>query len=255
MIKTLIIEDEETAAKRLGKLLTEIEPDIDIIEVLDSVDTSIKWLNNHPEPDLIMLDIQLADGISFEIFKQVQIKSSVIFTTAYDEYAIKAFELNSIDYLLKPIQKDQLEKSIQKLRSFRFDPLKSINYKELIELVENRKNRFKQRFLVNAGNRLKSVLIEDIAYFYSMDKSTFLCTYSGKIYPLDNSLDKLELLLDPEIFFRINRKYIIAMSAIQNMYLYSKSRIKIDLCPDPDGQDEVIVSSNRSSEFRKWLDR
>ena len=251
MIRALIIEDELPAAKRLGKLISKISDDIIIEATTDSIESSVKWLRDNKHPDLIFLDIQLADGLCFEIFKKVTIDSFIIFTTAYDEYAIKAFELNSIDYLLKPVNEIYLAKAIEKYRSMksRFQ----FNVKELIHIIENRKPAFKSRFIIYVGDKIRTVNTVNIAYFYSMGKNTFLSTGEGKEYPVDFSLEKLESLVDPELFFRINRQYLVNFDAIANIVVFSRSRIKLELIPS--AGNEVFVSNARAHEFRKWLDR
>jgi DNA-binding LytR/AlgR family response regulator len=252
MIKTLIIEDEEPAALRLGKMLAAIEPFIEILDTLDSVEASVKWLDANPSPDLIMLDIQLADGLSFEIFKQVTVNSFVIFTTAYDEYAIKAFELNSIDYLLKPVDRTKLEQSIRKYRKMA-ESSRPIDFQSLIETLEGRRANYKKRFAVSIGSRIVSVETSSVAWFYTLEKSTFLCTDDNRHYPLDYSLELLEELLDPEQFFRINRQYLVRYSAIRRIHILSKSRIKLEVQPVP--KDDLLVATARTHEFRLWLER
>jgi DNA-binding LytR/AlgR family response regulator len=252
MIKVLIIEDEQPAAKRLEKMLMEITSDFEIIQRCDSIEMSVQYFKGGIQPDLVMLDIQLGDGLSFDIFKQVEIACPVIFTTAYDEYAIKAFELNSIDYLLKPINKEKLERSIDKFKKLQQQSVPT-DWKMLASLLEREKRDYKQRFLVYVGEHLHSVQTTDIAYFYSVEKSTFLTTKSGKSYPLDFSLDKLESMLSPTDFFRINRNYLIEFKSIKKISILSKSRIKLQLDPLP--TDEILVSTARTHEFREWLDR
>lgn len=252
MIKVLIIEDEQPAAKRLEKMLMEIVPDFEIVHRCDSIESSVLFFKSGIIPDLVMLDVQLGDGLSFEIFKQVEISCPVIFTTAYDEYAIKAFELNSIDYLLKPISKEKLEKSIEKFKKLNQQAVQS-DWKTLASLMDKEKREYKQRFLVYVGEHLLSVQTSDIAYFYSVEKSTFLTTKAGKSYPLDLSLEKLEGMLSPKDFFRINRQYITSFESIRKMSVLSKSRIKLTLEPLP--SDEILISNARTRYFREWLDR
>ncbi len=252
MIKVLIVEDEMPAAKRLSKLLTEAEPDIQIEQICDSIESTVRYLKTHPSPDLMMLDIQLGDGVSFDIFKSVELTCPVIFTTAYDEYAIKAFELNSIDYLLKPIRSEALNKSILKFKKVT-QPLTTIDRQLLSTLLDKEQRNYKQRFLVYAGENLISVKTTEIGYFYSIEKSTFLATSGGRSYALEFSLDKLEESLDPNEFFRINRQYLISFSSIKKISILSKSRIKLTIEPLP--KEEILVSSARTHEFREWLDR
>jgi len=252
MIRTLIIEDEAPAAKRLEKLLKELEPSITILETLESVSSAIKWFKQHSQPDLLMLDIQLADGLSFDIIKQVRINSFVIFTTAYDEYAIKAFELNSIDYLLKPVNKEKLKNSIEKYIRLHGEK-SSIDIQAVIAAMDRGRKKYKLRFSVNVGTRIKSIETVNIAYFYSMDKNTFLCTKEKRHYPVDFALDKLEELIDPQYFFRINRKYTVNYHAIEKINVLSRSRIAIHTVPPT--IEPLFVSAARTHEFRLWLDR
>lgn len=252
MIKTLIIEDEDSAAIRLKSLLTDIAPDIEVLDCIDSIDDAVIWFNKNSDPDLLLLDIQLADGLSFDIFKKVSIESFVIFTTAYDEYAIKAFELNSIDYLLKPIDKDKLKHSIEKFRKLN-KPTSQISINDLVSAIEEKKSNYKKRFIINIGSKIKSIETIDIAYFYVLEKSTYLRTIQGRNYPIDFSLDKLEILIDPDQFFRINRQNMINYKVIEKINVFSKSRIKITTTPL--NEHDLLVSANKSHSFRLWLDR
>jgi DNA-binding LytR/AlgR family response regulator len=252
MITVLIIEDEEPAALRLRKLLKRLQPEIEILGIIDTVTSAVNWFENHPAPDLIMLDIQLGDGLSFDIFKKTKVNSFVIFTTAYDEYAIKAFELNSIDYLLKPIDEVKLANSLQKFSKYQADS--QINSIErLLETFKSGNEKFKKRFVVSIANKIKVLETGNIAFFYSKEKNTFLCTTDNHHFPLEFSLDHLETMLNPELFFRVSRQYIIQFKSISKIDIFSKSRIRIETLP-PSG-DEIMVSSARTSEFRQWLDK
>jgi two-component system, LytTR family, response regulator LytT len=251
-IRTLIVEDEPLAAKRLQKMLVEIEPQIEVVDIIDTVEEAIVWFKNNPSPRLVMLDIQLADGISFDIFKQVTIDSFVVFTTAFDQYAIRAFELNSIDYLLKPIEKEKLANALQKFQRLR-QSNQTIDLSGLMNSITSLQPSYKKRFVVYVGEKLNSVDAANIAYFYSMDKNTFLVTQTGEQYAIDFSLDKLESLLDPEVFFRVNRQYIVRFQAIAKMSVLSASRIKLELIPKT--EEMVMVSSARTHAFRGWLDK
>ncbi len=252
MIGTLIIEDEAPAAKRLEKLLKEVEPSITILETIESVSSAIKWFEHHSQPDLLMLDIQLADGLCFDIFKHVRIDSFVIFTTAYDEYAIKAFELNSLDYLLKPISRDRLKKSIEKFKRLHGKKT-SIDIQAVVAAMDQGRKKYKERFSVNVGTKIKSIETANIAYFYSMDKNTFLCTKEKRHYPVNYALDKLEELIDPQYFFRISRQYTVNYHAIEKINVLSRSRISILTAPPT--EEPLLVSTARTHEFRLWLDR
>ncbi len=251
MIRTLIIEDEQAAAERLEKMLLRIEPAISIVGRLDSVEASVKWLQQNPLPDLLLLDIQLGDGLSFDIFRQVKLDCFVIFTTAYDAYALKAFELNSIDYLLKPIDELKLKLSLEKFNKLRTSH-QTFNFEKMLAMIEGRKQEFKKRFVVSIADKIKMVETRDVAYFYSMEKNTFICTFDNMHFPSDFSLDHLESLLDPAVFFRVNRQYILHDTAIEQIHILSKSRIQIQT--NPPVKEGIMVSSARTSDFRKWLD-
>ncbi len=250
MLNVLIIEDEFPAANRLAKMIADIAPDFEVVQYCDSVESSVRLLKSH-KPDLIFLDIQLGDGVSFEIFNAVKVHCPVIFTTAYDEFVFRAFELNSIDYLLKPIEKERLEKSIQKFRQWQLP--QNTNWQFLQNLFTEKKSvAYKERFLVNAGSNLISVQTQEIAYFYSTEKITFFTCFSGKTYSVELSLDKVESVVSEKDFFRINRQFLVSIKSIKKISVLSKSRIKIQLTPECN--EEIFVSNQRAPEFRKWLD-
>ncbi len=255
MIKVLIIEDEQFAEERLKNLLNDIPENIEVITTLDSVESAINWLHTYPPPDLIFLDIQLSDGQCFTVFEYVQVQSPVIFTTAYDEYAIKAFEVNSIDYLLKPIKKEQLENSIKKYQAikayFSYDELNDKMFGLLNNLKSVEKN-YKNRFLVNKGDTLIPIDSKDIAYFYTEDKAVFLVTDENKRFIINYTLDKLETLIDPQIFFRVNRQVIISNAAIKKISNYFNYKLKVDVSPQ--FEEEIVVSRTKVNGFKKWLD-
>jgi DNA-binding LytR/AlgR family response regulator len=251
-MKVVIIEDEALAAERLEELILEIRPETDILATLDSVKQSVEWLASH-NPDLIFLDIKLSDGLSFAIFEKIDINVPVIFTTAYDEYAIKAFELNSIDYLLKPVREKDLRAGIEKLENLRKTMLPDIP--ALLESLANSKPEYKKRFLLQYGEKLKKIEVNDIAYFYAQDKVVYLTTFDKQTFPMDHSLNQLEELIDPEQFFRINRQMLISYPSIQQMYAYSRSRIKIDLNPPAPKGIKPLVSIHRTPVFREWIDK
>ncbi len=251
-MKILILEDENATARRLEKLLAEIDPTLQILDTLDSIESAVNWLNRHPAPDLILQDIHLADGNSFEIFKHTNAACPVIFTTAYDEFALQAFKVNAVDYLLKPIKKEELAAAIEKTRRLQGSAQSPAQLAALLEVLRKNEPQHLQRMLIKFGHSIKLVDMADAAYFYTRDKITFLVTRStGKRFPIDHPLDKLETLLDPLKFFRINRQFIINMAAIKEMHPYSKSRVKIDL--EPASDMETIVSTERSAEFKRWL--
>ena len=246
-MKVLIIEDEDAAARRLQKLVKEIIPDAELKEPLDSVEAVLNWLDNNELPDLIFMDIHLADGSSFEIFNHVQVEKPVIFTTAYDQYAIQAFKVNTIDYLLKPIKRQELEQAIEKYRKWLGGA--QIDYAQLARAMQG--EQYNKRFLIRIGQSIRVVEMKEAAYFYTESKISFVVTREGKRYPLDYSLEKLEEMSDPQIFFRINRQFIVNIEAIKEMYAYSKSRVKVELVPPC--ELETIVSTERSPYFKKWL--
>ena len=246
-MKVLIIEDEDAAARRLQKLIKEIDPSIEVASQLDSIESVLNWLDDNKLPDLVFMDIHLADGSSFEIFQHVKVEKPVIFTTAYDQYAIQAFKVNSVDYLLKPLKKAELEQAIQKY--YKWHEKSSVDYNELARAIQG--DQYNKRFLIRIGQSIRVVEMKDAAYFYTENKITFIITKEGKRYPLDQSLEKLEEILDPQAFFRINRQFIVGIDAIREMYAYSKSRVKVAL--NPPCEMETIVSTERSPHFKKWL--
>lgn len=248
----LIIEDEKPAARRLQRMLKELA--LENTMLLHSVKESVEWFLNNEHPDLILLDIQLSDGLSFEIFDQVQIKSAIIFTTAYDEYALKAFKLNSIDYLLKPIDDEELKAAIQKYRNQTVLPSNiKVDFDEIKKLLVNPADRsYKKRFTVKVGQHLKIVPIAEIECFFSENKATYLHTHENRSYPIDTSLESLEAELDPQKFFRINRKFYVCLDAIKDIISYSNSRLQLKLRNYK--EDEVIVARDRVKSFKEWLE-
>ena len=251
-MKAVIIEDEKLAAERLADLIKEIKPSWEIIAKLASVEHSVKWLKNN-KADLIFLDIQLEDGISFAIFDKVKVDTPIIFTTAYDQYAIKAFKLNSIDYLLKPIKKSDLADSLQKYSNLTLPGL--TDFKDLLDSIQKKESSHKKRFLIQYGQKIKKVNADEIAYFYAMEKNVFLTTFQKNTYPIDYTLDKLVQIIDPDKYFRINRKLIVNINSIKNMIRYSRSRIKLVLEPSEAKEIEALVSVERSADFKKWMDK
>jgi DNA-binding LytR/AlgR family response regulator len=251
-MNVLIVEDEKIAADKLENMLTDCDPEIHITAKLGSVKSAVKWLTANT-PDVIFLDIQLSDGLSFSIFDYVTVQTPIIFTTAYDQYAIKAFEVNSIAYLLKPIRKEQLEEALKKLQSLQ--SAFAIDFDSLLKQLQGKESPYKKRFLIQIGEKIRKVETDDAAYFFVMDKNVFIKTFGGSTYPIDYSLDKLESVLNPQKFFRINRKFIVNIEAITDMTAYSRSRVKVALKPKPDNPDETIVSVERSAGFKEWLNK
>jgi len=222
--------------------------------VIDSVSGAVEWFQQNPVPDLVFMDIQLADGLSFEIFEKTKVLCPVIFTTAYEEYAIKAFKVNSVDYLLKPIAYNEMEAAFQKfgnsVQSVQASP--AVTLELLNKVKEMLRKQYKTRFVIKVGEHLKSITIEDILFFYSLEKATFLCTSDFKTYLVDYSLDRISEMVDEHRFFRINRKYILSNQSIADIIYYSNSRLKIKL--KKPGEESIIVSRDKVPAFKEWLD-
>lgn len=250
-MKTIIIEDEKPAARRLHRMLTELG--LQVETMLHSVEEALNWFNNNPHPDLIFLDIQLSDGLSFEIFENVEIKSSIIFTTAYDEYALKAFKLNSVDYLLKPIDEDELKNAVEKFNKNR--PKQTdlqVNIAEIRKLLVNPIDRkFKKRFTIKIGQHLKIIPTNTIDCLYSENKATYIYTHEKRNYLVDYSLEHWQNELNPEVFFRVNRTFIVRVDAIKDIVTYSNSRLKLIL--HSYNEQEIIVSRERVKDFKQWI--
>lgn len=247
----IIIEDEKPAARLLQRKLEKIG--FSVQTLLHSVEESINWFEKNTHPDLIFLDIQLSDGLSFEIFDKIEIKSPIIFTTAYDEYALRAFKLNSIDYLLKPIDEDDLQVSISKFKNhFQKNVVSGLDFEAIKRMLINPvQKEYKNRFSVKIGNQIKVVLIDEIECFYSENKGTYLHTIDNRDYLLDCSLEQLETELNPESFYRISRKFIIPLQSIKEIQMHTNSRLKIILPTYK--ADEVIVAREKVSDFKNWI--
>ena len=248
MTKVLIIEDEKPAQDHLERILKKVDPDVQILDKIDSVKTAVTWLQNH-QADLIFMDIHLADGIS--IFDQVNIQTPIIFTTAYDAYAIQAFKVNSIDYLLKPIDEDDLIQSLQKFKNIQSK--QQIPTELLLKALQNTNKIYQERFIVHRGERMMSVTVDQIAYFEGEDRYVYLVKKDGSKFIIDYRLSDLEELLDPTLFFRLNRSFIAHFDAIAYMLHVSKSRIKIEL--QPLAKRDIIISTENSQSFKKWLNQ
>jgi len=251
-MKVLIVEDEKPSARRLQRMLEKM--DIEVNTMLHSVEESIAWFKENSHPDLIFLDIQLSDGLSFEIFEAVSISSAIIFTTAYDEYALKAFKLNSIDYLLKPIDQDELEAAVNKYK-MRLPKKQhvTLDFNAIKQLLVNPIERsYKKRFSVKVGQHLKLIHSDDIECVYSENKGTYLYTSQGRNYLIDTSLEDLEFELEPHVFFRVNRKFYVNINAIKDMVSYTNSRLEIKLNTYNDY--EIIVARERVKAFKNWLE-
>jgi DNA-binding LytR/AlgR family response regulator len=250
MYKVLIIEDEESAAERLKALLGTLDQPFEVMAVLDGIQASLDYLGKHAEPDLVFMDIHLSDGISFEILERSNLKAPIIFITAYDEFAIQAFKVNSIDYLLKPLKKAELQQAILKFE--RFSGVRNnLEVRELIHAIQAPKKLYQKRFMIKLGQSIRVVEAAEIAYFFTEERSTFLVDFSGVRLLTDFTLDEVNSLLDPSMFFRINRQFILNIKSIQKMFTHSKSRVKVQL--NPASEIETIVSAERSADFKLWL--
>jgi len=251
-MNVLIIEDEKPAARRLARLLTELN--VIVSTMLHSVEEAVEWFQNNEHPDLIFLDIQLSDGLSFEIFDLVEVNSAIIFTTAYDEYALQAFKLNSIDYLLKPIDDEELESAVRKYQNLKPNHEQiSLDFEDIKKLLVNPLEReYKKRFTIRLGQHLKIINADEIECFYSENKGTYAATAEGRNYLLDTTLENLENELSPQIFFRVSRKYYININHIKDIVSYTNSRLIIKL--NRYNEQEIIVSRERVRDFKLWLE-
>ena len=256
-LNILIIEDEDLAARKLKKLVQEIDPDLLCSNVTDSIESSVQWLETAGNlPDLILMDIELADGHSFEIFSRTEIKCPVIFTTAYDEFALKAFKVNSVDYLLKPIKKEELESALSKWKVIYEKNGNSThhntNIEKLIEnLVSQSGKKYRTRFLVKQANRLVPISTEEISYFYTEDKVVFIKTKTNDRYMIDFTLDDLEKILEPKKFFRANRQFILNNFSIQEIHSWFNGKLKVGV--HPKAEEEVIISREKAGDFKAWM--
>jgi DNA-binding LytR/AlgR family response regulator len=253
-MKILIIEDEEHAAKRLETLVKELLPNAQVLAKLDTVKRGVEWFTTKQRPDLVLMDIQLADGISFQIFEQCEVKCPVIFTTAYDEYALKAFKVNSIDYILKPVDKEELSRAFTKLKELSPKAeATQIPLQNIEQAMRMLTKKGKTRFVIKVGEHLRTIEVENILYFYSQDKTTFCRTIEKRDFILDYTLEQLVEMLDIQQFFRINRKYLVHTKSIQDIISYTNSRLRLVLKDSEDA--DIIVARERVQEFKDWLDQ
>lgn len=250
-MRVLIIEDEDLAAWSLISKLQRLDPAITVVATLDTVQAAVAWLRQNPAPDLAFFDIQLADGLSFEIFEQVKVPCPIIFTTAYDAYALRAFKVNSVDYLLKPVDQDDLARAFSKLRQLRGPAaLDADTIQRMMSAITPQ--QYKTRFLVKVGDHLTAVAAAGIDFFFGENKIVWLRHQNGRKYPVDYNLEQLEEMLDPELFFRLNRQYITTITAIKDVVTYSNSRLKVTL-KDPLDKDDVLVSREKVEAFKNWM--
>lgn len=249
-MKVVIIEDEFLTAQRLEGMVKKYDDSIEIMAIIPSVSESVDWFKKNPDPELLFMDIHIEDGQSFNIFEKINLEVPVIFTTAYDEYMIKAFKVNSVDYLMKPVNYEELVQSIEKYRRIHEHQPQKEGIGALLNAIQAKEIEYKQRFLISIGSRLKTIEITDIAYFFSAEKIT-LVTKDNQRFPVDFSLDKLTAIINPQQFFRINRQMMVGLSAIANIHVYPKGRLKLDLVPS--FKEEVLVSFDKVVEFKEWL--
>jgi DNA-binding LytR/AlgR family response regulator len=256
-MKVFIVEDEELAVKKLRKTLESVDDTAEVVGVADSIRTSVDWLQNNAAPDLILMDIELCDGQSFEIFDKVDVKSTVIFTTSYDEYALKAFKVNSVDYLLKPVQKEDLKAALQKLKQLKEmlgnRESSGLNVENLVKELQQKlqPKEFRKRFLVKHGQKLVSVDVEEIAYFFSDGRLNFFKTHDNRKFVVDYTMDELQDMLDVEKFFRISRSFYVSINSIEQIHDYFGNRLMLYLKPAVD--KEAIVSREKVTDFKKWM--
>ncbi|MEO9872048.1 LytR/AlgR family response regulator transcription factor [Ekhidna sp.] len=254
-MKVLIVEDEAPAFRRLEKILMDIDPDIEILEVLDTVEDTVKWMKNHDLPDLALMDIQISDGISFQIFDQIDVKCPVIFTTAFDEYLLRAFKVNSIDYLLKPIKKEDLERSIEKYKTLHQSFNQSgVDMSALLSQINLTETKFKSRFLVKQGDKMLAIKSEDIVCFQSKHGVVHIVTKNQKTYLSDFTLDELINQLDPQFFYRANRQFIINVEYITTVHKHFKGKLLVEL-NHLSSEEQILVSSEKATSFKQWLDQ
>lgn len=257
-MKILIVEDEELAVKKLSKTLNDVEPNAVVAGITDSIQSTVTWLENNPAPDLILMDIELSDGQSFEIFSRVQVKSAVVFTTSYDEFALKAFKVNSIDYLLKPIQKEDLAAALEKYKKMKTlyttdNNAIELNMEALVKELQQKllPKEYRKRFLVKHGQKLVSIDTDEIAYFFSDGRLNFFKTFDNRKFVVDYTMDELEDALDPGRYFRISRSFYISVASVEQIHDYFGNRLLLYLKPAVD--KEAIVSREKVTDFKKWM--
>lgn len=248
MMTALIVEDEILAARRLIRLIQQLDASIKCVGPVDSVEGTLEWLSSHPTPDLIFMDIHLSDGSSFEVFSAADVQTPVIFTTAYDKYALDAFQLHTVDYLLKPIKVEELERALNKFQLFSSYLLPDY---QKIKMAPEPEEILARRFLVKSGSKMQVVKVADASWFCTQNKNVYLVTQNGRKFALDFSMEKLEEMLDPKVFFRINRQFIVHIDRIGSVVPYTKGRVKLELSPS--AEEEVVVSAEKSPLFKKWL--
>jgi two-component system response regulator LytT len=256
-LRVLIIEDELPAQRLLKETLKEITFETEVIHCLNSIKSAVEWFKNNPHPEIVLLDIQLSDGLSFEIFKQVKMKSMIIFTTAYDEYVLQAFKFNSLDYLLKPVETEELQAAFEKYQQYNKQFIQEINssvdFTELASLIKNKKSKYRKRFLIQSNESFFYLAIEQIAFFYSIQGITLAVTFEKREYPINFSLESLKEQIDPDIFFKVNRQVIINIQAIKRVYSYFDVKLKLET--QPTHSEDIVIGKDKAASFKRWLDR
>ena len=254
-MNVLILEDEILSAQRAKTLLHEYDPTISVMETIDSVEDATEWLSCNPEPDLMLVDIHLSDGLSFDLFKKIQVKSPIIFTTAYDQYAIQAFKMNSIDYLLKPLDKSELGFALEKFNALSQERkiLLTSDIQRFMQNFQASNKKYKNRFLVKFGDHIQFKNTDEISYFFADDKITYLVSNEGRRFIIDYKLEQLEEHLDPQFFFRLNRKFFVKIDAVQKIKTLMNSRLQVFL--KPNFEQEIFVSKDKMGDFKTWLDQ
>ncbi len=247
-MKILIVEDETVAYENLITIIAEIELDIEIVGNTESISQTINWLQTHPAPDLILMDIHLSDGSAFSIFDSIQVETAIIFTTAYDEYAIEAFKVNSVDYLLKPIKTDELTRALRKFS--KWTRTEVVEYLTRMTQV-NPSPRYKDRLLIPVRDKLIPIALKDVACFYTSEKNTKICMKDGSSYPYIKTLEQISINLNPTEFFRANKQFLIARDSVQNITIWFDNRLLINLCIDT--PERIYISKNKASEFKTWI--
>ncbi len=250
-MKALLIEDENFAVQQVVSLLREAAPEMAVIDILDSIESTVEWFGDHDPPDLIFMDVHLADGSCFEIFSHIEITCPVVFITAYDQYALEAFRVNGLDYLLKPLKKKDLERSLERFYQMRSKKSPSLDYDRIAQEILQQSGHRQKRLLIRYGQKITIIDISDIAYFYAESKGTFICTFNKRHFPADQNLEQLLQILPPDEFYRVNRKIIVNIRAISSMTAYSRSRVKLNL--DPPFDQHIIVSTEKTPGFKSWL--
>ncbi|MCE7863225.1 MAG: DNA-binding response regulator [Bacteroidetes bacterium CHB5] len=252
-MKFIIIEDEKTNAHRLRKIVEQIDPSFEVVEMLETVAGSVLWFKQNQHPDIVLMDIRLADGLSFDIFSQVKVNSAVIFTTAYDEYAIQAFKVNGVDYLLKPIEREELEEAINKVKRTHISAANNPYLDELLAYIKQKDTRYRSRFLFPYKDGYKTVNVSDIDMIYTEAKNTHLVLNTGSLQPANQTMEELEEQLDPDLFFRANRQYIIHINSIERIHNHFHGKLRVVVRNQ--NQHEILISKEKAPLFKQWLDR